>query len=122
MKYKCVKAECPLCKVTGSIQLFLNRNGEVRCSRIRHFSHTDKDSKRSQFTYCRIENLEDLDALLKNEGFSIGNWSLGQGLGQANQGPNTEMFNSIHDSASYLLKVNNAGPLGFEPRTFSLEG
>jgi hypothetical protein len=117
MKIKCVKAECPSCKVTGSIQLFLNKAGEVRYARTRHYLHIDKDSKKPQFSYCRL-NLEDLEALLKSQGFSMCNRSLGQAI----QGPKTEIFNSIQDSASDFLKVKNAGPLGFEPRTFSLEG
>jgi hypothetical protein len=42
IKIKCIKAECPVCKVTGSIQLFLNTNREVRYARTRHYSHIDK--------------------------------------------------------------------------------
>ena len=71
VKYKCIKAECPVCKVTGSIQLFLNKNGDVRYARTRHYSNLDKDSKKPQFTYCKIEDLEALKTLLSQQGVSL---------------------------------------------------
>ena len=83
MKIKCVKAECPSCRLTGSIQLFLNRSGEVRYARTRHYSHIDKDSKKPQFTYCKIEDLEALKTLLFQLGVSLSaNNTAGQ-VGQA---------------------------------------
>ena len=85
MKIKCVKAECPSCKLTGSIQLFLNKNGEVRYARTRHFSHTDKDSKKSQFTYCKLQDLETLKTLLLQQGISLTTDKVTAGqVGQAN--------------------------------------
>ena len=71
MRIKCIKAECPVCKVTGSIQLFLNTNREVRYARTRHYSHIDKDSKKPQFTYCKINDLEALQTLLSDKGISL---------------------------------------------------
>ena len=71
LKIKCVKAECPSCKLTGSIQLFFNKDGNLRYARTRHFSHLDKDSKKPQFTYCRIEDLDTLKTLLLNKGISL---------------------------------------------------
>ena len=71
MKIKCVKAECPVCNLTGSTQLFLNRNGEVRYARTRHYSHIDKDSKKPQFTYCKIQDLEALKTLIESQGVSL---------------------------------------------------
>ena len=71
VKYKCVKLECPVCKVVGSIQLFLNRSGEVRYARTRHYSHLDKDSKKPQFTYCKLEDKEALKTLLSQQGISL---------------------------------------------------
>ena len=84
-KIKCIKAECPICKVTGSIQLFMNNNLEVRYARVRHYSHIDKDSRKPQFSYCKIEDLEALKTLLKSKGISLsvdeakGGQKLGQG-------------------------------------------
>ena len=71
VKYKCIKAECPICHCTGAIQLFLNNSGIVRYARTKHYSHTDKVSKKPQFTYCRIEDLEALKTLLLNKGISL---------------------------------------------------
>jgi hypothetical protein len=123
MKIKCVKAECPDCKVTGLIQLFMNRNGEVRYARTRHYSHLDKGSKKPQFTYCKIENLDTLEELRRESSFSLPTAN-GQvvTMGQANQEPIIETSNSIQNTQAFRKNIKNAGPLGFEPRTFSLEG
>ncbi len=82
VKYKCIKAECSVCGNVGLIQLFLNKNGEVRYARTRHYSHLDKDSKKPKFTYCRIEDLEELKTLLKSQGISL---SIGQNEGSLGQ-------------------------------------
>ena len=71
VKYKCFKAECPICKVSGSIQLFLNRNNQVRYARTRHYSHIEKDSKKPRFTYCKIADSEALKTLLSNKNISL---------------------------------------------------
>lgn len=90
MKYKCFKSECPVCHNLGSIQLFLNNKLEVRYARSRHYSFI-KDSKKQQFTYCRIENLEGLKTLLSQQIDSLtANTPLGQtgqGLGFVNLDP-----------------------------------
>ena len=91
MKIKCVKAECPICNLIGSIQLFMNRSGEVRYARTRHYSHIDKDSKKPQFTYCKIEDLEALKTLLLQQGISLNNTvtagQVGQDMGFATIDP-----------------------------------
>jgi hypothetical protein len=71
VKYKCVKIECPICGNSGSCQLFLNKQNEVRYARVRHYSHLDKQTKKPQFTYCKIVDLEALKTLLLNKGFSL---------------------------------------------------
>jgi hypothetical protein len=63
-KYKCLKLECPLCHKTGSAQLFLRKDSTIKYARVRHYSHIDKDSKKPQFTYCKIENLDTFKAQL----------------------------------------------------------
>ncbi len=82
MKIKCFKAECPECKNNGSIQLFINKNLEVRYARTRHYSHIDKDSKKPQFTYCKMQNLEALKTLIESQAISF---STENTLGQAGQ-------------------------------------
>ena len=79
----------PSCKLTGSIQLFLNRNGEVKSARTRHYSHLDKDSKKPQFTYCRLD-LEELKTLLKSQSISLSIGKADGSLGQSQSG-------EIHD-------------------------
>ena len=71
MKIKCVKLQCPICGNSGSTQLFLNRINQVRYARVRHYSHINKVSKKPQFSYCKIENLEALKTLLSNKGISL---------------------------------------------------
>ena len=71
VKYKCVKAECPICRLSGSVQLFMNKNLEARYARTRHYSHLDKDSHKPQFTHCKIDNLEALKTLLLNMGVTV---------------------------------------------------
>ena len=82
MEIKCVKAECPICKVVGSIQLFSDKQGNIKYARCRHFSHTDKVSHKPQFTYCKIEDLEAVKTLLLNQGISV---SADRGIGQLGQ-------------------------------------
>lgn len=67
MKIKCVREECPICHNTGSIQLFMNKKGEVRYARTRHYRYLDKDSKKPQFSYCKINDLDSLKTLLSDK-------------------------------------------------------
>jgi hypothetical protein len=81
MKYKCFKSECPVCNQSGSIQLFINNKSEVRYARTRHTT-INKDSKKPQYSYCRIENIEPLKTLLSNKSISL---STSTTLGQTGQ-------------------------------------
>ena len=98
VKYKCIKAECPICKVVGSIQLFLNKDGNLRYARTRHFSRTDKDSKKPQFTYCRLD-LDELKTLLNSQGVSLSIGKADGSLGQSQSG-------NIHD-----LELKDSSPI-----------
>jgi hypothetical protein len=71
MKIKCMKLECSVCQKAGLAQIFSNNKGEVKYTRIRHYSHNDKVSHKPQFTYCKIEDLETLKALIKSKGISL---------------------------------------------------
>ena len=84
VKYICIKAECPICRCTGAIRLFLNNSGIVRYARTKHYSHTAKVSKKPQFTYCKIEDSDALKTLLSDKLIhSTGKVTAGQ-VGQAN--------------------------------------
>jgi hypothetical protein len=71
VKYKCFKVECPECRVSGSIQLFINRNREIRYARTKHYRHINNVSKKPQFTYCKTTNLEALKTLLSDKNISL---------------------------------------------------
>ena len=113
MKIKFIKAECPICKVTGSIQLFFNKDGNLRYARTRHFNHIDKDSRKPQFTYCKIEDLVTLQS---------SNGSIGQVLGQAIIRPTAETFSSKQNLDAFNNNSRVAGGVGFEPTTPNLGG
>jgi hypothetical protein len=70
-RIKCFKVKCSVCENKGSCQIFLNRDGRIRYARVRHYSHIDKESKKPQFTYCKIEDLQVLKTLLLNKGISL---------------------------------------------------
>jgi hypothetical protein len=71
MKIKCVKLQCPICGNSGSCQLFLNRLLQIRYARVRHYSHINKESRKPQFTYCKLTDLEALKTLLSKKNISL---------------------------------------------------
>jgi hypothetical protein len=111
MKIKCVKTQCPICHITGSAQLFLNKKNEIRYARIRHYKGLSKN-KKPQFDYHKVEDLEALKTLLKTNGisFSTSKTDVGQ-IGQAQ---------TVNDVApkpkDSSLNFNMAGPLGLAPK------
>jgi hypothetical protein len=107
--------ECPICQVAGSAQLFLNKKNEVRYARFRHYKGLN-ENKKPQFTYHKVEDLDALKTLLKKQDLNLSlsqSGQMGQNQTANNIGP------KLKDSS---LQSEMAGPLGFEPRTFSLEG
>ena len=112
------KIGMPVCGSSGSCQIFLNREGRIRYVRVRHHSHIYKESHKPQFTYCKIENLQALKTLLLNKGISLSTDEVNSC--QTGQRPTLR----IHDLKLKVLNPNAIvePPLGFEPRTFSLQG
>ena len=49
----------------------MNNSLEVRYARAKHYSHLDKDSRKTQFTYCKIQNLELLQTLIKTQSITM---------------------------------------------------
>ena len=89
VKYKCFKVECPVCGNTGSLQLFINRQGRITYSRVRHYQGKGK------YTYCKLEK-SDLD-LLQSQHLKLPQPDQGQSfkpqhhkLGQAEPNPNSK--------------------------------
>jgi hypothetical protein len=114
--------QCPICHITGSAQLFLNKKGEVRYARVRHYKGLN-ESKKPQFSYCKLEDLNKLETLLTSLSFHFPQAQSKQ-LGR-------KTSKEFHDQISVSLlsgqpdsslKFEMAGPVGFEPTTFSLEG
>jgi intergrase/recombinase len=69
MKIKCVKMQCPTCNNYGSCQIFINKKNEIRYARVRHaISKSSKGynaNRKYNFNYCKIEDLQQLETLLK---------------------------------------------------------
>ncbi len=108
--------QCPVCQVVGSAQLFLNKDGRVRYCRVRHYKGLN-EFKKPMFEYHKIEDLEALKTLLKNQTLQFPKCQNGQ-LGQTQK---AEYVAPKLKDPNLNFKLE-AGPLGFEPRTFSLEG
>ncbi len=109
-KVRCLRAKCSICKLIGSIQLFLNRNGAVTYARTRHYSHLDKDSKKPRFTYCKIENLKALETLIKSQGISL---SVKADTGQVGQAQNHDQHlsnSSLKSSGRSLVWLGHQPP------------
>jgi intergrase/recombinase len=75
MKIKCVKMQCPTCSNYGSCQIFFNRENEIRYARVRHaISKDSKDynaNRKYNFNYCKVEDLQQLETLLKSLNFQF---------------------------------------------------
>jgi hypothetical protein len=107
MKIKCLKFECQECGKVSTIQLFFRSNGELAYGRARHY--IGRVNGKPQFDYHK-QNLEYLQNKIPKDTFS-------QIIGQLDQQKNADL-----DKAQLNSKVELAGPMGFEPMTFSLEG
>ncbi len=105
MKIKCVKLECQ-CGKAGLAQLFLNKAGEIKYARIRHYSHSDKVSHKPQFTYCKIEDLDALKTLLLTQGISLNTEKAFDG--QLGQSVSKKVYDQV-DSEKSLIQQNMCG-------------
>jgi hypothetical protein len=107
MKIKYIQLECEVCDKSASIQVFYNKIGAIKYARARHYLG-QRDSK-PQFEYHK-QTLQYIESHLREMPKAE--------LGQVGQGYNVDLVN-----AELSSKMSNmAGPKGFEPLTFSLEG
>ena len=105
MKIKCYRFPCEVCNnsIVCSVQVFFRKNLEVSYARARHYGADKK-------FYYHQQSLEYVNRKLKKIGIIA-----------ACQDSNNKSIGPIGiESVSKLRKV--AGPKGFEPLTFSLEG
>src|SRR4030042_6818621 len=109
-KIKCLKLKCE-CGREGLAQVFLRKDGSISYARVRHFSNTDKVSKKPQFTYCKIEDLDALKALLKSQSISLSTDKVEAGqLGQRSTDKNHDLKNSAISFAESLEPSAGFGP------------
>ncbi len=106
MKIKGYRFPCEVCgegKVVCSVQVFFRKNGEVSYARARHFGADKK-------FYYHQQTLE----YVKRKLGEIANIDPGQ------DSNNKSIDQNVIEKGAKLKIV--AGPMGFEPMTFSLEG
>ena len=102
LKIKCFRFECSQCGEASSIQVFYRKDGSVGYARARH-----KNTQRFHYHKQPIEYvIEKLGILSK--------------LDQGQYSSSKSIEPKLRDSSQNL--GFKAGPMGFEPMTFSLEG
>ena len=106
-RIRCLKLKCPICGVYGLCQVFLRKDGSTSYARTRHYSHLDKDSMKPQFTYCKIEDLEALQTILKSQGISLTT----DKKGQLDQGQTIQIHDPENLNSSSVSKSMGAGSL-----------
>jgi hypothetical protein len=107
MKIKCVRFECGVCSKLASIQVFYNKSGNIKYARARHYSGILNGKPQFEYHQQSLEYVQrKLIVMPKAE---IGH--IGQHFNDDLQKPD-----------SNTKKGMEAGPMGFEPMTFSLEG
>jgi hypothetical protein len=127
VKYKCFKIECPVCGNSGSLQLFINKQGEVKYARVRHRIHENQPDYnpniKYNFKYCKISDLKQLETLLNSVNFqypktkletpSLGhNGQLGQGVGLKTHDPQlrSSSFNCQNKWAGSSARIEHHPP------------
>jgi hypothetical protein len=130
MKIKCIKIEkCPICGDKVRLHVFFNKQNKLKYARTRHYALKDEEGYnpmvKYNFRYCKIEDLNQLETLLISVNFQFPTVK----AQNENLGQKTTVDFHDHSSVCLLsgqtnssLNFKMAGPLGFEPRTFSLEG
>jgi hypothetical protein len=106
MKIKGYRFPCEVCgenKVVCSIQVFFRKNGEVSYARARHYGADKK-------FYYHQQSLEYINRKLQE--LSI--------IDPCQDSINKSIDQNVIEKGAKLRAV--AGPMGFEPMTFSLEG
>jgi hypothetical protein len=107
-----VKISCEVCGIEGTLQQLTPRH-----FRIKHYLGIDQTTKKPKCSYHQISK-EYAEKSLKEKGVKIRSKKL-----RIDQ--TFDLNNNYIDlnklKISFILN-NEAGPLGFEPRAFSLEG
>jgi hypothetical protein len=101
MKIKCFRFPCEVCSNLASIQVFYRKDGSVGYARARHHGENKK------FFYHQ-QTLNYINSKLRESAID--------------QGQQTKAANIDQTKPQTNPKTKMAGPMGFEPMTFSLEG
>jgi hypothetical protein len=124
LKIKCVKLDnCPICGKAGSLQVFFNKQLQIKYGRVRHIIHKDEagynPNVKYNFHYCKIEDLQQLETLLKSLSFksptsttqlhtATTNTNL-KPLGQAGQDLMGNQAKLGQADSGLISKINGAG-------------
>jgi hypothetical protein len=113
VKIRCFKIEkCPICSKDRSLQVFFNKQNKIKYARTRHYSHSDRDSKKPQFTYCKLEDLNQLETLLHSLNFQFpteAGINLGQALIQEYPGQTSNCVKIGHKDLASVQQFKRAG-------------
>jgi hypothetical protein len=67
------KTACPICSKDGSCQVFFNKHNEIKYGRVRHYISKEAKEynrdKKYNFSYCKLEDSQQLETLLKTLDF-----------------------------------------------------
>ncbi len=85
----------------------MNKLGQIRYARVRHYSHIDKVSKKPQFTYHKLEDLEALKTLLSNKGIQLNKNKANSG--QTGHHGHQNNIDQKHKALSLISKSRGAG-------------
>jgi hypothetical protein len=106
VKYKCCRVEnCPICNEKGSIQVFFNNQNKIKYGRVRHYAGLK--NKKPQFTYCKLEDLQQLETLLKSLGFQFPAQT--KNVGHSGQNYKAVQHTSGLKDSSLISKIKGAG-------------
>jgi hypothetical protein len=123
MKIKCVKTEkCPICGEGGSIQVFFNKQNKIKYARVRHYTGLN-EAKKPQFSYCKLEDLNQLETFLISLNFQFPQAQpkqLGHKVTQDSHDPRS--ITVLRGQLNPSLNLEMAGGVGFEPTTPTLGG
>jgi hypothetical protein len=106
--------QCPVCSNYGSGQIFFNRKNEIRYVRVRHtISKGSKDyntNRKYNFNYCKVEDLQQLETLLKSLKFQFPTVKAPSGHKVANQTEKNIDLGQI--DSSFIYQNMGAGSSG----------
>ena len=115
---KCYKLNCEVCGKEGTAQVFYNKAGQLKYGRVRHYLRLN-ESKKPQFEYHKIEDLEALKTELSQQGISLSK------IGQAGQAQNLNTLDLQLRSSRRNLQTrwaSSSARIEHQPPKLGVEG